>query len=337
MMTDPIELESHRAALTGHCYRMLGSVADADDAVQETMIRAWRSQEGFAGRASLRTWLVRIATNVCLDALAGRARRRRPVDRRAGTAGTVEDELVERPRVHWLEPVADHRALPRDERDPARLLVLRESIRLAFVAALQFLPPRQRAVLLLVDVLGWSAAEVAEGLSISVAGANSILQRARTRMAERVRGPGEATVGALSGEQVLLLERYVEAFERFDVEGLASLLHEDAQFSMPPYDLWLSGPDAVRAWLAGRGSGCRGSRLVATAACGQPAFGQYRLHADGVHRPWALVVLGLVGGGIASWTSFLDVGWLFPRFDLPAELPAAGAVLSAAGASVSGG
>ena len=334
MMTDPIELQSHRAALTGHCYRMLGSVADADDAVQEAMIRAWRSQEGFAGRASVRTWLIRIATNVCLDVLAGRARRGRAVD---GPVGTVESALVERPRTHWLEPVADHRAVPRDERDPARLLVLRESIRLAFVAALQFLPPRQRAVLLLVDVLGWSAAEVAEGLSGSVAGVNSALQRARATMAARGGGGGEATVGALSGEQVLLLERYVEAFERYDVEGLASLLHEDAQFSMPPYDLWLSGPAAVQAWLGGRGLGCRGSRLVATAACGQPAFGQYRLHADGVHRPWALVVLGLVGGRIASWTSFLDVGSLFPRFDLPAELPAVGAAGGSVGAAVGGG
>lgn len=305
--------EAHRAALTGHCYRMLGSIADADDAVQETLVRAWRHRARFEGRAALGTWLYRIATRVCLDALAGRARRGRPVD---GPPGGVDDALTQRPRVHWLEPVPDHRALPA-EVDPARRLALRQSIRLAFVAALQRLPPRQRAALLAVEVLGWSAAETAEALETTVAAVNSALQRARATMATRA----APEPSGLTAEQSALLERYVEAFERYDVDALAGLLHEDAVFSMPPYDLWLRGPAPVRAWLAGRGLGCRGSRLVPTAACDQPAFGQYRLGADGVHRPWALVVLELRGAGIAAWTSFLDTETLFPRFDLPAELP----------------
>lgn len=313
MQHELAELEVHRAALTGDCYRMLGSLADADDAVQETMIRAWRGFDGFAGRAALSTWLYRIATNVCLDALAGRKRRVRSVDE--GPRGTTEDELRQEPRSHWLEPCPDAWALPR-EADPARMVVLRQSIRLAFVAALQHLPPKQRAVLLLVDVLGWSAAEAAEGLEASVAGVNSALQRARATMAARA----GSDPGPLSAEQAVLVERYVEAFERFDVAGLTALLHEDARFSMPPFTLWLSGPRDVGRWLSGRGAECRGSRLVATSGCGSPAFGQYRLFADGVHRAWALVVLELDGAGIAGWTSFLDVETLFPRFGLAMAL-----------------
>lgn len=309
----PAMLEAHRSALTGHCYRMLGSIADADDAVQETLVRAWRRLDRFEGRSALGTWLYRIATRVCLDALAGRKRRARPLD---GPPGTVDGELVERPRRHWLEPVPDRHALP-DEPDPARKALLRESIRLAFVAALQRLPPKQRAALLLVEVLGFSAVEAVETLDTSVAALNSALQRARATMADAAPTPAPA----LTDAQVLLLDRYVEAFERYDVEGLAALVAEDVTFSMPPYALWLRGPEAVGAWLRGRGVGCRGSRLVPTAACGQPAFGQYRLGADGRHRPWALVVLALRGEAIADWVSFLDTETLFPRFGLPEILP----------------
>jgi RNA polymerase sigma-70 factor (ECF subfamily) len=325
-------LENHRTALTGHCYRMLGSAVDADDAVQETMVRAWRGFERFDGRSSLRTWLYRIATNVCIDALSDRSRRARPVEE--GPAGTVDDALAQRPRTHWLEPIADARAVPADA-DPAERLALRQSIRLAFVAALQHLPPKQRAALLLADVLGWSAAEIAESLATSVASVNSALQRARATLAARDLG---AAPPALSAAQADLLDRYVAAFERYDVDELAATLRDDAVLSMPPYTLWLRGPAAIRAWLAGRGAGCRGSRLVPTAACGSPAFAQYRPAAGGGHRAWALLVLELKGERVASMTSFLDVETLFPRFDLPLEPPAeraadAPAASRAAGAS----
>lgn len=262
------DLEAHRTALTGHCYRMLGSPADAEDAVQDTMIRAWRSLDGFDGRASLRTWLYRIATNVCLDALGDRKRRARPIEE--GPVHTLDDPLLERPRTHWLEPVPDASVIPAGE-DPARLAILRQSIRLAFGAALQHLPPKQRAALLLVDVLGWSAAEVAEGLDTSLAGANSALQRARATLASRNLSPPEP----VSEAQQDLLTKYFDAFTRYDVEALAILLRQDATLSMPPYTLWLRGPDAIKSWLLGRGSGCRGSKLVPTAACGSPAFLQY--------------------------------------------------------------
>ena len=308
------QLETHRVALTGHCYRMLGSATDADDAVQETMVRAWRSMDRFDGRASLGTWLYRIATNVCLDALAARARRVRPVDESA--AGTVHDVLETRPSDHWVEPIPDARAVPAGV-DPAELMALRESIRLAFVAALQHLPPKQRAALLLTEVLGWSSAEVAESLETSIASVNSALQRARATLATK--NVGE-TRGPLSDAERALVDRYVAAFERYDVDGLTSLLREDATLSMPPYCLWLRGPESIREWMLGPGSGCRGSRLVATAASGSPAFGQYRAAPEGGHRPWALIVLELAPDGISSVTSFLDTESLFPLFGFPEEL-----------------
>lgn len=314
MATRDTQLERHRAELAGHCYRMLGSAVDADDAVQETMVRAWRNLEGFEGRASMRTWLYRIATNVCLDALSARGRRARPME--DGPEGTAEDALVERPRAHWIEPVADARVLP-EGADPAELLSLRQSIRLAFVAALQHLPPKQRAVLLLTEVLGWSASEVAESVDISVASVNSALQRARATLASRdLRAPEP-----LSPSQQRLLDDYVTAFERYDVDQLTSLLRHDATLSMPPYALWLRGPKAIRAWLVGRGCGCQGSRLVPTAACGSPAFAQYRPLPEGGHGAWALIVLELDGDHIAAWNAFLDTTTLFPRFDLPLTLP----------------
>ncbi|BDG05148.1 sigma-70 family RNA polymerase sigma factor [Anaeromyxobacter oryzae] len=310
------QLEVHREALVGHCYRMLGSAAEADDAVQETLVRAWRALEGFDGRASLRTWLYRIATHVCLDALADRARRERPVA--MGPAGTIHDDLVERPRTHWLEPIPDVHALPADG-DPAERAALRQSIRLAFVAALQRLPPRQRAALLLAEVLGWPASEIASALETTVAAVNSALQRARATLAESA--PPEGAVVGLTPAQATLLARYVDAFERYDVDALAALMREDATLSMPPYTLWLRGPAAIKAWFLGRGIGCRGSRLVPTAANGLPAFGQYRPGAPGEpHRPWSLVVLELSGDRIVAMNHFLDTATLFPRFGLPPEL-----------------
>jgi RNA polymerase sigma-70 factor, ECF subfamily len=316
MPFDAAQLETHRAALTGHCYRMLGSPFDAEDAVQDTMLRAWRSLDRFDGRASPRTWLYRIATNVCLDALSERARRVRPMEER--TAGSVDDPLEVRPRTHWLEPIPDARSLPTNA-DPFELTVLRESTRLAFVAALQHLPPRQRAALLLTEIVGLSAAEVAECLDTSVAAVNSAIQRARTTLDSREAGGNSAE--PLSETQSRLLDRYVDAFHRYDVDGLVALMREDATLSMPPYTLWLRGPDAIRAWLLGRGIGCRGSRLVPTSACGSPAFGQYRPGGPSRnHQPWALIVLELTGERIAAWNAFLDTENLFPLFGLPSAL-----------------
>jgi RNA polymerase sigma-70 factor (ECF subfamily) len=305
------DLEQHRAALIGHCYRMMGSVADADDAVQETMVRAWRGLGAFEERASLRTWLTRIATRVCLDALAARGRRVRPIELEG--PGTVDDPLIELPRGSWIEPIPDHAALPPDA-DPAERVALRQSIRLAFVAALQHLPPKQRAALLLTEVLGWSAAEVADTLATSVASVNSALQRARAKLD----GFGELPEGAasLTTAQSALLDRYVDAFERYDVDALVRLLHEDATLSMPPYRLWLRGRESIAGWLRGRGAHCRASRLVPTWASGSPAFGQYRPTG-----PWAVVVLELRGDRVAAMNSFLDVETLFPRFGLPANRP----------------
>lgn len=316
MQIDPSQLEAHRAPLTGHCYRMLGSAFDAEDAVQETMVRAWQSLERFEGRSSLRTWLYRIATNVCLDALSDRSRRARPMEE--GPNGTVEDHLDTRERRHWLEPVPDARVLPADG-DPFELAALRQSIRLAFVSALQHLPPRQRAALLLSEVLGWSAAEVADCLGTSVAAVNSALQRARATVASR---NGHQSSEPLSDVQSALLDRYVDAFHTYDVDGLVALLREDGTLSMPPYTLWLRGPDTIRAWLLGRGAGCRGSRLIPTRASGSPSFGQYRPAPGGGHQPWALIVLEIEDDRIASWNSFLDTEHLFPLFGLPSRLPA---------------
>ena len=317
-MSDAILLEQYRPALTGHCYRMLGSVVDAEDAVQESMLRAWKSLDRFKERSTLKTWLYRIATNVCLDTLSAAKRQRvRPVDL-SDAPGVVHDDLVlqRRPREHWVEPIPDAAALPADgECDPEERAILRESIRLAFVAALQYLPPRQRAVLLLTQVLSWSAAEVAESLDMSVAAVNSALQRARATL--EARNPA-VMPRALSDEQARLVARYVEAFERYDVAALTTLLHEEATLSMPPNDLWLQGHDSIARWLLGHGIGCRGSRLVPVEACGgTPAFAQYR---GGGAEPWALLVLEVEGDRITSMTSFLDVETLFPRFGLPMRL-----------------
>src|ERR687895_1379197 len=316
MSRDVAQLETNRPALIGHCYRMLGSAFDAEDAVQDTMVRAWRSLDRFDGRSSLRTWLYRIATNVCLDALGDRARRVHPIEERA--AGSVDDDLETRPRTHWLEPIPDARALPADA-DPFELAAMRQSIRLAFVAALQHLPPRQRAALILTEVLGWSAAEVAECLETSTAAVNSAVQRARATLGAKDVGTSEEP---LSEAQSQLIDRYVDAFHRYDVDGLVALMREDAILSMPPYTLWLRGRDAVRSWLLGRGIGCRGSRLIPTAACASPAFGHYHpAGADGLRHPWALIVLELTGDKIAAWHSFLDAEKLFPLFGLPSRLP----------------
>ena len=310
-------LEGHRAELTAYAYRMLGSAFEAEDAVQETMIRAWRGIEGFEGRAALRSWLYRIATNVCLDMLKGKQRRARPID--LSPAGTAETALgVALPEAAWIEPIPDGRVLPEDG-DPAEVAESKESIRLAFVAALQRLPPRQRAVLILREVLRWKAGEVAELLDTTVVSVNSALQRARASLAAAPASdePSEP----VDEEQRALLARYVDAFERYDMDALTAVLREDAFWSMPPFELWLRSHGDVVAWCLGPGIGCRDSRLVPIAANGSPAFGQYKpSETEDVLEPWSLQVLEVSGDRIDGITFFLDTARWFPLFDLPPRL-----------------
>ena len=311
-------LESYRRELTGYCYRMLGSPFDAEDAVQETFVRAWRSFDRFEGRSSLRSCLYRIATNVSLDMLNGRERRARPMDL-GPSREPVAESLNMLPEVTWIEPVPDGRVLP--EGDPAEVAIAHDTIRLAFVAALQHLPPRQRAVLILCEVLRWQAAEVAELLETSVASVNSALQRARATLeATDLTTDAPLSVEAADAE---LLERYVEAFERYDMEALTALIHEDATQSMPPYDMWLTGRDDIFRWWWGPGIGCEGSRVIPTvAANGAPAFGQYKPAEGGGFEPWALQVLEVRDGKIAELTFFLDTARVFPLFGLPPRIDA---------------
>jgi RNA polymerase sigma-70 factor (ECF subfamily) len=312
------QLEAHRVELTAHCYRMLGSAFDAEDAVQETMVRAWRSLDRFEGRSSLRSWLYRIATNVCLTMLDGRNRRARPMD--LGPAGTATSPIGPAlPEVTWLEPIPDGMVLA-SEGDPAELAVARETVRLAFVAALQHLPPRQRAVLILREVLQWSAAEVAELLDTTVASVNSALQRARATLAARDLSGSEAGQPVDKDHRDLLI-RYADAFERYDLDSLIMLLHEDATLSMPPLALWLRGHDDIMQWWLGPGSGCRGSRLVPISASGWPAFGQYRPSGPGGwHDAWGVQVLEIDGRRITGFNTFLDTERLFPLFGLALRL-----------------
>lgn len=312
------ELERYRRELTGYCYRMLGSSFEAEDAVQDTMVRAWRNIEKFEGRSSLRSWLYRIATNVCLDMLNAGNRRARPMDL-SGPTPVAQAQLSARPEATWLEPVPDGRVLP-SAVDPAETALERESIRLAFIAALQHLPPKQRAVLILREVLAWKAAEVAELLDTSVASVNSALQRARATLAESPPTESDAS-NPLDEEQRKLLERYVAAFEGYDMEALTAVLHDDATLSMPPYDLWLQGHENIVGWMLGVGAVCRGSRLVPTVANGMPAFAHYHEAPDGDgHVPWALMVMEIRDGKIAGINSFLDTERWFPLFDLPERL-----------------
>lgn len=309
-----LELEQHRGELTGYCYRMLGSTFDADDAVQETLVRAWQRLERFEGRSALRSWLYRIATNVCLDTLRGRQRRALPMDlSQPVPAHTIPGEPL--PEQTWISPIPDAGVVSAHG-DPGEQAVVRDTIRLAFVAALQHLPPRQRAVLILREVLCWQAAEVAELLDTTVASVNSALQRARATLAATNVTDASQPMG---DAEETLLARYVEAFERYDVDALVSLLHEDASISMPPLALWLRGHADLRGWYLGHGIGCRGSRLVPTTANGSPAFGQYRASGPGGrHEPWSFQVLEISAGRIAHVHHFLDTS-LFARFGLPAS------------------
>jgi RNA polymerase sigma-70 factor, ECF subfamily len=299
-------LEQYRRELTGYCYRMLGSSFDAEDAVQETMVRAWRSLDRFEGRSALKSWLYRIATNVCFDALAGRERRARPMDLGPAQEPLLEN-LAELPEVTWITPLPT----------PDELAEQRETLRLAFVAALQHLPPKQRAVLILCEVLKWQATEAAELLETSAASVNSALQRARATLATAdTKAPAE-----LDADTLALLERYVAAFEAYDIDRLTELLHEDAVQSMPPYSLWLRGRDDIFTWWFGPGIGCKGSKLVPVGLVnGMPAWGQYKPDPNGGHEPWSLIVPEVSDGRIVELTFFLDTRRLFPVYGLADHL-----------------
>jgi RNA polymerase sigma-70 factor (ECF subfamily) len=309
------DFEPYRRELTAHCYRMLASGSEAEDAVQETMLRAWQSRDRFEGRSSVRTWLYRIATNVCIDMGRSPQRRARPVD--LGPARTPDPvHLVDvLPENTWVTPIADAAVIDPGA-DPADVAAIRDSIRLAFVSALQRLPARQRAALVLCDVLRWPAADVAELLDTSTASVNSSLQRARAALAE---APPDAPTPPLSDEQRRLLDRYVDAFERYDMDALTALLHDDVVQTMPPYAMWLQGSADIVAWYVGAGIGCAGSRLLPGEANGCPAFAQYRVEPAGGHAPWALQVLELRGDRIAAIHAFLDTE-AFERFGFPPHL-----------------
>ncbi|HEY2652713.1 MAG TPA: sigma-70 family RNA polymerase sigma factor [Solirubrobacteraceae bacterium] len=312
------QLEQYRRELTGYCYRMLGSPFEAEDAVQETMLRAWRGLDRFEGRAALRSWLYRIATNVCMDALDGRNRRARPMDL-GPSREPVEANLNALPEVTWIEPIPFGLVAPED---PARVAEERETLRLAFVAALQHLPPRQRAALILVEVLRWKASEAAELLETSTASINSALQRARATL-EASGAAATDRVPEMDAEQRDLLARYVEAFEAYDIDLLTAVIREDAIQSMPPFDMWLEGREDIFSWFFGPGIGCKGSRLIPVdSANGAPTWGQYKPSESGEgHEPWAICAVQVAEGGISELTFFLDTDRLFPLFGLPPRLP----------------
>ena len=307
-------LARYRSELTAYCYRMLGSAAEADDAVQDALLRAWRGFGRFEGRAGLRSWLYRIATNVCLDMLRGRSGRAMPMDLAPAADGRAKLGAPREAR-QWVEPIPDS-MINRPEADPAEVITSRESVRLAFVSALQYLGPRQRAVLILRDVLRWRAAEVADLLDTSVDAANSTLRRARAAL--RVANADAQPAPAAPVEEALLA-RYVDAFERFDIDSLVSLLREDATVSMPPYELWLDGREAFRHWLRS-GVDCGNSRVIPTRANRCPAIAVYRPSGTGsAHQPYAIHVLEPAGDQIAAVHIFLDPG-VFGPFQLPASI-----------------
>jgi len=310
------DLEQYRRELTGYCYRMLGSPFEAEDAVQETLIKAWKGLDDFEGRSALRSWLYRIATNVCVDMARSRSRRATPMDFGPASAPVMENLNIPS-EVSWLQPIPDSSLAE----DPSEVAVQHETIRLAFVAALQHLPPRQRAVLILFEVLRWSAAEIAELLDTSVASVNSALQRARATLEARGLSTDD-TAPVVDDSRRDLLARYVAAFEAYDIDALTALIREDATQNMPPFDMWLEGRDDIFAWWVGPGIGCKGSRMVPTVtANGTAAFGQYKPSETGSgFDPWALLVLEVKEGRIAALTFFLDTKTLFPLFGLPPRL-----------------
>ena len=309
-----LDLESHRRALTGYCYRMLGAGSEAEDAVQETMVRAWKNADSLDSPAALKSWLYRIATNVCLDMLQAPQRRARPVDLN-GPASASHELDPGRPMEEWVLPIADSAVLP-EGGDPAELASERETIRLAFVAALQHLPPKQRAVLILREVLRWKAEEVARLLDTSVASVNSALQRARATL-DQADLHADATAPVVQDDE--LLARYVDTFTRYDIDELVKLIHEDASFSMPPWEMWVEGPRDIHDFMLGPGIGCKGSKVRLTRANGRPAVGQYKPAGDNSWEPWNLCVLDFRDGKISALHNFIFTE-LFEQFGLPMQL-----------------
>ncbi|MGH9170678.1 MAG: sigma-70 family RNA polymerase sigma factor [Acidimicrobiales bacterium] len=316
------DIEPFRRELTGYCYRMLGSGSEAEDAVQEAMVRAWRGAERFEGRSSVRSWLYRIATNVCIDMHRQVQRRARPME--IGPASPPDESLLgpPLPEVTWVTPIADA-SIASGSTDPADVVTSRESIRLAFITALQHLPPRQRAALILCEVLSWQVAQVAELLGTTVTAVNSALQRARATLKSLPDGTSPITLDAVD---TALLDKYVRAFESYDIESLVTLLHSDAVQSMPPFAMWLRGSADIARWMVQPGpSDCRGSRLLPLRANGCPGFGQYRPDPNGGYAPWAIQVLEIAGGRIAEMSfflAFLEPERLFTHFGLPLHLDA---------------
>ena len=310
-------LEGHRRELTAYCYRMLASGSEAEDAVQETMVRAWRSIDGFEGRSSLRSWLYRIANRVCIDMHRSPQRRARPMD--VGPSTDVAEARLgpPRPEYTWVQPIADERVLATDG-DPAEVAASRESIRLAFVAALQRLPARQRSVLILCEVLRWQASEVAELLETSTASVNSALQRARATLSTV---QAERLDSTLDPAHQALLDSYVEAFERYDIPALVDLLRRDVVLSMPPFDLWLRGPQDIGGWFLGEGIVCRDGRLLPIQVNGTAGFGNYHLVRPGLWEPFAIQVIEVAGGAIVGHHNFLYPE-RFADFGLPPRLEA---------------
>ncbi|WP_208739280.1 sigma-70 family RNA polymerase sigma factor [Arthrobacter agilis] len=305
-------LEESRRDLTGYCYRMLGAASEAEDAVQETMIKAWSSRDSFAGRSALRTWLFRIAHNVCVDMLRSPQRRARPMD--LGPSTRTADAVLGAPLTEsaFVQPIRNERVIDTSG-DPAVVAEARDTIRLAFVAALQHLPPLQRSALILCEVLRWSAAEVATLLEVTTASINSALQRARKTMA------GFEPTTSMPLEDPAhkdLLARYLRAFEAYDMEVLVSLLRDDVVLSMPPFDLWLTGPADVRAWFVGEGSVCEGGRLLPLDVNGAGGFANYHLVEPGLWKPWAIQVIETDGGLIVGHHNFLYPE-MFEAFGLP--------------------
>lgn len=299
--TVAVDLEPYRHELTGFCYRMLGTLAEADDAVQETFINALRSYDRFEGRSSLRTWLYRIARNVCLDMHRSPQRRARPMELGGPTRFADIVSVEPSPEDKWLQPAPDHRVIDLGG-DPAEVAQLRESVRLAFVAALQHLPERQRCALILADVLRWSAAEIAELLECSVAAVNSALQRGRATLQAR---QGEPLDPVTDSAQAALLERYVAAFEAYDMDALVATMRDDVVMSMPPFDLWLEGTSDIVAFMRGPGAACEGSRLIPVAVNGTAGFGSYKPVAPGVWEPWGVQVIEVTGGLITGFHHFI--------------------------------
>jgi RNA polymerase sigma-70 factor, ECF subfamily len=314
-VTDP-----YRRELLAHCYRMTGSVHDAEDLVQETYLRAWRAYHGFEGRSSVRTWLYRIATNVCLTALEGRNRRPLPVGLGAPSSDAGAP-LEEKGEIPWLEPVPDALLTGDDSTaDPSAVVADRDTIRLAFVAALQHLPARQRAVLILRDVLRWKAAEVAEAMETTTASVNSALQRAHATLEKA--NLSEDTVTEPTTEQAAMLDRYVEAFWNKDIEAIVSMLTKDAIWEMPPYAGWYQGAENIGRLIDTQCPGGQHEmRMLATRANGQPAFGLYMRGEDGTFTPFHLQVLTIGTNGVEHVGAFFEES-LFTTFGLPASLPA---------------